>query len=219
MGGLSAKAMKSRTAARLAAIIVVLSAVAGAQNSPITLHVDAREAARRIFHARLEFPVTPGALTLYYPKWLPGNHRPTGPIANLVGLRFSAAGQVVAWKRDDVDMYAFHVEVPPGVSTLETSFDYVTPSRGPGRFDPVSTDQLMILNWNLVVLYPAGQPARDYTYKATLQLPAGWRFGTALPIASQSSDTVNFAAAPIVSATKKKAWMCNPKYRCSGYFR
>ena len=181
----------------LLAFFVLLSAAAGAQNSPIALHVDAREAARRIFHARLEFPVRPGELTLYYPKWLPGNHRPTGPIANLVGLRFSAAGQVVAWKRDNVDMYAFHLEVPPGVSTLEASFDYVTPSRGPGRFDPVSTDQLMILNWNLVVLYPAGQPARDYTYKATLQLPAGWRFGTALPIASQSSDTVNFAAAPL----------------------
>ena len=198
MGGLSAKAMKSRTAAaRFLAIVVLLSAAAGAQNSPITLHVDAREAARRIFHARLEFPVTPGALTLYYPKWLPGNHRPTGPIANLVGLRFSAAGQVVAWKRDDVDMYAFHVQVPAGVGTLEASFDYVTPSRGPGRFDPVSTDQLMILNWNVVVLYPAGKPARDYTYKAELQLPAGWKFGTALPIASQSGDTVSFAAAPL----------------------
>ena len=198
MGGLSAKAMKSRTAAAIfLAVIVVLSAAAGAQNSLITLNVDAREAARRIFHARLEFPVTPGALTLYYPKWLPGNHRPTGPIANLVGLRFSAAGQVVAWKRDDVDMYAFHVEVPAGVSTLEASFDYVTPSRGPGRFDPVSTDQLMILNWNVVVLYPAGKAAREYTYKAALQLPAGWKFGTALPIAAQSGDTVSFAAAPL----------------------
>ena len=190
--------MKNRTAVAIfLTVLVLLSAVAGAQNSPITLNVDAREAARRILHARLEFPVTPGALILYYPKWLPGNHRPTGPIANLVGLRFSAAGQVVAWKRDDVDMYAFHVDVPAGVSTLEASFDYVTPSRGPGRFDPVSTDQLMILNWNLVVLYPAGRPARDYIYKAELQLPAGWKFGTALPIAAQSGETVSFAPATL----------------------
>ncbi|MGE5207268.1 MAG: M61 family metallopeptidase [Chlamydiota bacterium] len=168
-----------------------------AQNAPITLNVDAREAPRRIFHARISFPVSPGPLTLYYPKWLPGNHRPTGPIANVVGLRFSAAGQVIAWRRDDADMYAFHVNVPAGASALEVSFDYVTPSRGPGRFDPASTDQLMILNWNLVVLYPAGKPVRDYTYKATLQLPEGWKFGTALPVARQSGETVEFAPAPL----------------------
>jgi predicted metalloprotease with PDZ domain len=111
----------------------------------------------------------------------------------VVGLRFSASGKVLPWQRDNVDMYAFHVNVPTNASTLDVSFDYVTPSRGPGRFDPVSTDQLMILNWNLVVLYPTGKPARDYLYKATLQLPEGWKFGTALPVDSQSGDAVNFA--------------------------
>ncbi|HLK31984.1 MAG TPA: hypothetical protein VKT29_02775, partial [Terriglobales bacterium] len=168
-----------------------------AQNAPITLNVDGREAARRIFHARLTFPVSAGPLTLYYPKWLPGNHRPTGPIANMVGVRFSAAGQTISWHRDDVDMYALHVNVPAGVSTLEVSFDYVTPSHGPGRFDPVSTDQLMILNWNVVVLYPAGKPAREYVYKAALQLPPGWKFGTALPVERHSGDTLAFAPAPL----------------------
>jgi predicted metalloprotease with PDZ domain len=172
-------------------------AVASAQNAPIVLNLDAREAPRRIFHARLTFPVSSGPLTLYYPKWLPGNHRPTGPIANVVGLRFSAGGQVVPWRRDDVDMYAFHVDVPTGVSTLEVNLDYVTPSHGPGRFDPASTDQLMILNWNLVVLYPAGKPARDYTYKATLQLPPSWEFGTALPVASRSANRIEFSPAPL----------------------
>ncbi|HEV2115648.1 MAG TPA: M61 family peptidase, partial [Terriglobales bacterium] len=172
-------------------------AVSAAQNAPITLNVDAREAPRRIFHVRLSFPVSAGPLTLYYPKWLPGNHRPTGPIANLVGLHFSASGQVIPWNRDDVDMYAFHVNVPAGASTLEAGFDYVTPSHGPGRFDPVSTDQLMILNWNVVLLYPAGKPARDFTYNATLELPAGWKFGTALPVSSHSSSAVAFAPAPL----------------------
>ncbi|HEX6905440.1 MAG TPA: M61 family peptidase [Terriglobales bacterium] len=171
--------------------------VSAAQNAPITLNVDAREAPRRIFHTRLTFPVSPGPLTLYYPKWLPGNHRPTGPIANVVGLRFSANGDVLPWQRDDVDMYAFHVNVPANASTLDVTFDYVTPSRGPGRFDPVSTDQLMILNWNVVLLYPAGKPARDYQYMATLELPEGWKFGTALPLASQSGNTAAFAPAPL----------------------
>jgi predicted metalloprotease with PDZ domain len=145
----------------------------------------------------MSFPVSPGPFTLYYPKWLPGNHRPTGPIANLVGLRFSAAGHDLPWRRDDVDMYAFHVDVPAGAGALDVAFDYVTPSHGPGRFDPVSTDQLMILNWNVVLLYPAGRPAREFVYKATLQLPPGWKFGTALPVAAQSGETITFAPAPL----------------------
>ncbi len=190
--------MRIRSAyAMLIVGLFFLSIAAVAQNTPITLNVDAREAPRRIFHARLTFPVSAGPLTLYYPKWLPGNHRPTGPIANLVGLRFSAGGQVIPWNRDDVDMYAFHVNVPGSANRLEVSFDYVTPSHGPGRFDPVSTDQLMILNWNVVLLYPAGKPARDYLYQATLELPPGWKFGTALPLASQSGDSVTFASAPL----------------------
>jgi predicted metalloprotease with PDZ domain len=199
MGGFSAEnQMRRRTAvAVLAGGLSLLSIASGAQNPPITLNVDAREAPRRIFHARLSFPVSAGPLTLYYPKWLPGNHRPTGPIANVVGLRFSAAGEVVPWRRDNVDMYAFHVDVPAGTTALEVSFDYVTPSRGPGRFDPVSTDQLMILNWNVVLLYPADQPGRDYVYKAALELPAGWKFGTPLPVASQSGDKITFAPVPL----------------------
>ena len=190
--------MHRRTAvALLLTVLFLLGALSAAQNAPITLNVDAREAPRRIFHVRLSFPVASGPLTLYYPKWLPGNHRPTGPIANVTGLRFSAGGTAIPWNRDDVDMYAFHVNVPAGASTLEASFDYVTPSHGPGRFDPVSTDQLMSLNWNVVLLYPAGRPARDFIYNATLELPAGWKFGTALPVSSQSTDSVTFAPAPL----------------------
>ena len=190
--------MHRRTAvALLLTVLFLLGALSAAQNAPITLNVDAREAPRRVFHARLTFPVVAGPLTLYYPKWLPGNHRPTGPIANVVGLRFSAGGQVIPWNRDDVDMYAFHVNVPTGASTLEASFDYVTPSHGPGRFDPVSTDQLMILNWNVVLLYPAGKPAREFTYSATLELPPRWKFGTALPVGSHSGDSVAFAPVPL----------------------
>jgi predicted metalloprotease with PDZ domain len=164
-----------------------------APTAPITVKVDASEAPRRVFHAQLAFPVEPGPLTLYYPKWLPGNHRPTGPIANLVGVHMSAAGQPIPWHRDDVDVYAFHCQVPAGVRTLEVALDYVTPSRGPGRFDPAATDQLMILNWNLVVLYPQGRPAGDNLYQASLRLPAGWKLGTALPVQSQSGDTTWFA--------------------------
>ena len=182
-----------RSVPLLAVIVLAAAASLLAQNSaPIALDVDATEAAQRILHARLVFPANPGPLTLYYPQWLPGNHRPSGPVANLVNLHLAAQGQPVAWHRDEVDMYAFHLQVPAGATSLQATLDYVTPSKNGGRFDPASTDQLAIFNWNLVVLYPQGRPAADYIYKASLRLPAGWKFGTALPVASSSGDVVEF---------------------------
>src|ERR671925_717156 len=87
----------------------------------VTLSVDATEAPRKIFHAKLTIPARPGTLTLYYPKWIPGEHGPTGPIQDLAGLKFTSAGKPVVWRRDDVDMYAFHVEVPMGANALDVS--------------------------------------------------------------------------------------------------
>jgi len=176
---------------------LLLSAVASAQI--VQLQVDAREAPRRIFHAHLTIPAAAGPLTLYYPQWLPGNHRQTGPINNVVDLKFQAGGKTIPWRRDDVNMYAFHVEVPQGAAAVEATFDYVTPSRGPGRFDPASTDQLMIFNWNLVTLYPAGKPAADYTFQASLELPAGWKYGTPLGVARESGGTVDFKPVPLTT--------------------
>ena len=99
-------------------LMFTLGASAGyaqtAQN-PARLEVDLREAPQHIFHAKLTLPVTSGSLTLVYPKWIPGEHSPTGPIADLVGLKIAGGGKDIPWRRDDVDMYAFHVEVPAGV--------------------------------------------------------------------------------------------------------
>ena len=134
---------------------------AGGQTAPITLQVDAREAPRRAFHAQLNIPVVPGPLTLFYPKWI--TWLPIGPVNNLVNLKIAAAGKVLPWRRDDVDMYAFHVDIPSGATAIEVYLDYVSPSKGPYGFNPVATDQLLILNWNLVTLYPAGKPDRKST--------------------------------------------------------
>src|SRR5579872_4245896 len=91
-----------------------------AQNTTtIRLSADLRDAPRRIFHAHLVLPVRPGPMALLYPKWIPGEHAPDGPIADLVGLRLTANGKPVSWRRDDVDMFMFHLEVPGGVTTLE----------------------------------------------------------------------------------------------------
>src|SRR5881392_3076919 len=97
----------------------------------ITLAVDVRETPRKLLHARETLTVTPGALTLVYPKWLPGEHAPDGPIDDVVGLRFSAGGKTVPWRRDLVDQYAFHLDVPEGASTLDVSLDFL-PAIGQG---------------------------------------------------------------------------------------
>lgn len=178
-------------------LLLLLSAtLASAQT--IQLDVDAREAPRRVFHVREVIPAGSGALTVYYPAWLPGNHRPTGPINNVVNLHFFAGGREIPWRRDDVDMYAFHLTPPPGANTVEARFDYVTPSRGPGRFDPATTDQLMIFNWNLVTLYPAGKPAAQNMFAATLHLPNGWKFGTPLK-GSQNGQDARFDPVPLTT--------------------
>src|SRR5471030_1712836 len=93
----------------------------------IRLAVDATDLARAIFQVRESVPVAgPGPITLLYPKWLPGNHSPTGPIDKLAGLSITAGGAPVAWRRDPVDMYAFHVDVPAGAAALDLSFQFLS---------------------------------------------------------------------------------------------
>ena len=103
----------------LVAVCVAVSALA----APITLHVDATQAPRKIFYAEMTIPATPGPFTLVYPKWIPGEHAPTGPITDLAGLKISAGGRTIEWKRDAVEMYAFHVTVPPGASSLDVKLE------------------------------------------------------------------------------------------------
>jgi predicted metalloprotease with PDZ domain len=177
---------------------------------PIRIAVDLREAPRRIFHARLQIPAAPGSLTLVYPKWIPGEHMPSGPIADLVGLKFFAGGKPLTWRRDDVDMYAFHLEVPAGADSVEAHLDYLSPVRSSGYSGGASaTAELAVLNWNLVLLYPQGYKTDDLTFAASLRLPDGWKFGTALPVASESSGEIEFQQvslttlvdSPVISGT------------------
>ncbi len=140
----------------------------------VRLSVDLREATKHIFHAKLTFPVTAGPLTLVYPKWIPGEHAPIGPIVNLTGLFFRVGGKEIEWRRDDVDMFAFHCQVPAGTSELEVSLDYVSPA-GPssGRENPSATAQLALLNWYTVLLYLQGAKSDDLTYTTSCRCPRG----------------------------------------------
>jgi predicted metalloprotease with PDZ domain len=174
--------------------------VAKSVPSVITLEVDAREAPRRLFHARLSMPVTPGPLELLYPKWIPGEHGPTGPIVDLAGLKFTAGGKPLAWRRDPLEMYTLHLDVPAGATTLDISLDYLSPTTASGFSAGASaTANLALISWNHVVLYPAGFRADQLQYRASLRLPAGWKLGTALPVANQADGAVEFAPAPLTT--------------------
>jgi len=166
--------------------------------APIALHVDLTDVAQKVFHVEESLPVAPGPLTLDYPKWIPGEHSPSGPVGNVAGLRITAGGARVAWRRDLDDMFALHLEVPKGASTLDVAFDFLSPTEG-GRFgQSVSvTENLAALEWNQVVFYPAGRPAREILFQPTVELPAGWRYATALATASSSGGEVRFGPASL----------------------
>ena len=134
----------------------------------IQLSVDLSDAPRNIYHSRLTIPVKPGPLTLVYPKWIPGNHRPSGPIANVTGIKMEAGGQTLAWQRDPVDMYAFHVIVPAGANELQVSLDTITDDGSAGATGPSATTHVLDLNWNQVVLYPQGASSDEVEVSASV---------------------------------------------------
>ncbi len=157
--------------------------------APIALVVDAREAPRNILHVRETIPVVPGAVTLQYPMWIPGEHGPTGPIQSVAALRITAGGHALPWQRDLVDLYSFHVDVPQGVTSIDASFDQLMVSS-----DPMATPALLIVNWNRVLLYPATPSPMTERFAPSIVLPAGWQYGTALSGATRQADTVTFGA-------------------------
>jgi predicted metalloprotease with PDZ domain len=181
----------------LVVILLSASSLLAQTGATINLTVDATQAPLKILRVHMEMPARPGPLTLYYPKWIPGLHEPAGPIANLTGLHFMAGGKTIPWQRDLRDVYTFHVDVPQGANQLDVSFDYLEPSGFGGPAAGSATDKLLDLNWYQVVLYPAGIPAAQLTYKPTLVLPPGWKFGASLAVANQTGSRVAFQPATL----------------------
>jgi predicted metalloprotease with PDZ domain len=184
--------------AALAVALLVVPPGATAAPGPILLAVDATEAPRHILHARLQVPVSSGPLTLLYPKWIPGEHGPTGPIQNVAGLTIRAGGRPLEWRRDPVEMYAFHCDVPAGVQTLDVALDYLIPADG-ARGSTSATPKLAILEWNQALVYPEGTPAESLLVRASLQVPSGWKWGTALPVERSSGSKIEFRPASLVT--------------------
>ena len=164
-----------------------------AAEGAIRLAVDARQAPQKILHAHMQIPVQAGPLTLYYPKWIPGEHIPDGPIIEMAGLKFSAGGKTIAWRRDLVEMFSFHLEIPQGVTSLDVDLDCLLTAPANGFSAGASaTAALDLLSWNQVLLYPKGSPASEIMFTPSLTLPSGWKYGTALPGAKENGNTVDF---------------------------
>jgi predicted metalloprotease with PDZ domain len=157
----------------------------------IRLGVDATDVTRHIFRVTETIPIQSGPMTLLYPKWLPGNHSPSGRIDALAGLMIQAHGRRVEWARDPLDVYAFHVDVPADATQLDLTFQFLSAGDGnEGRI--VMTPEMLNLQWNSVILYPAGYFVRQVTVEPSIELPEGWQFATALDAASTVGTFTTF---------------------------
>ncbi len=159
----------------------------------ITIHVDATDTAQGIFRVQETVPVTPGQhLTLLYPKWIPGNHAfNPNSLDKLAGLIITANGKRVPWLRDKYDVYAFHVDVPQGVTSLKVQFQWLV-ARTRDQGSMLMTHRILDVKWNDMSLYPAGHYTRDITFAPSVTLPAGWKYATALETASHQGSTYTF---------------------------
>jgi predicted metalloprotease with PDZ domain len=170
-----------------------LSLPAQTASNPIQITVDLTEAPRKIIHAHMTIPVSAGPLTLLYPKWIPGEHMPDGPIDDLAGLFITANGQQLSWVRDDVNMYAINLTVPQGVAELDVKDDFLATAGATGFSAGASTSaNLAMLSWNELILYPAGhKDDADIFVEPSVILPQGWQYGTALMKAGETGDNIH----------------------------
>jgi len=159
----------------------------------IKLDLDLTDAPRKILHAHLVIPVQPGPVTLEYAQWIPGEHAPSGPIDNFAGIIFTANGKTIPWERDDVNMFAFRLKIPAGVTEVEASVDFLATAAPSGFSAGASTSpNLAVVAWNEVALYPAGTPSGEITFAPSIKLPEGWNFGTSLVKVGGSGGTTQF---------------------------
>ena len=168
-------------------LLLVVVSVASAQKAPIEITADLSEAPRKLFHADMDFPVTAGPLTLISPEWIPGHHMPSGPAAGITGVVFTANGKTLEWRRDDVNMYEFHLTIPAGVTTLHAHVDSIVTRR--------VSQRLAALEWEALMLYPAHVAVKDIAIQPSVKVPAGWGIGTALKPVSGGSFPLPAAGA------------------------
>ena len=149
----------------------------------LQVEVDARDLPRRLLHTRIHVPCKPGKLGLWYPKWIPGTHAPSGPIQDVAGLRLETPeGKPVPWRRDDTDVYRVECDVPDGVREIVARLDVICngPAVEASGHLSYGNNSVGMINWSTCLLYPDGPSCDDTMVRLSLRLPRGWRFATAL---------------------------------------
>ena len=170
------------------ALVASVSCLAAEAPGPVALTVSLPDPGQKILYVHEVMPVSPGPLTVYYPKWIPGDHSPDGPIGEIMGLEFSGNGQRIAWQRDELDRFTFHLTVPAGVHQLDIRFQFPSSDR--------VTANLIDLTWDHVSLYRAGYPTRDQLFQPSLVIPADWHYGSALQTDKRDGKRINFKPVP-----------------------
>jgi predicted metalloprotease with PDZ domain len=183
----------------------------------LRVSVDATDVARGVFDVHETIPVAGGPVVLLYPEWLPGNHSPTGPVTSVAGLEITANGRPVAWTRDPVDVYAFHVDAPANARALELHFQYLSPT-DPAQGRVEMTDTMLSLEWPQVSFYPAGTFVRQIPVAARATYPAGWSSASALPSHIAGASTVYqttsydvLADSPVIAGANFRSIVLSPK--------
>ena len=207
---------KTLAALVLCAATLHVSAQQPAPARDMTLELDASDAPRHILHARIVIPAQPGPLKLYYPKWIPGEHGPSGPVTDLVGLEVNAGGNAIPWRRDDLDMYTIHCQVPQGASEVEVKLDYLDSQGGNFSGGKATTAKLAVVSWNHVLLYPEGKPVSQINCRASIRLPQGWKLGTALMVDPQQGQAPD---APVLFQPVSLETLVDSPVLCGLHFR
>jgi predicted metalloprotease with PDZ domain len=159
------------------------------------IELDARDLPRRLLHTRLRIPCEPGPLALWYPKWIPGTHAPCGPLDTIGGLRIETpGGDIIPWRRDQVELYRMTCEVPAGTHEVVVQLDTIcnAPAVDAGGFLSYGNGSVGLINWPTCLLYPEGPTADEIQVTASLRLPPRWRVATALKVAEEKADVVSF---------------------------
>ena len=183
----------------LLAVLLFIHLPTNGTQPGVRLEVDASEVARRIIHVAMVIPAEPGPLALHYPKWIPGRHRPVGRITNVSGLKVTAGGEQIAWKRAEDDPFTIDLIMPKNASAVEVKFDLLLAAGSEGRaaFMTVASQKVLTLNWNDVLFYPKSATALETPYQAAVTVPAGWKYGTALATREEKGGRIAFREVPL----------------------
>jgi len=177
------------------------------------IHLDASDAPRKRLQAHLVIPVRPGPLKLYYPKWIAGEHSPSGPVTDLTGIKIQADGKPLVWKRDDEDTFAINLTVPEATAKIEVDVEFIATASKEGFSGSASiTPRLAVLYWNHVLLYPKGSVMQETKIVPSLTLPTGWKMGCALPVKSERDGRIQFEPTTLEH-------LCDSPIACGKHYR